>query len=354
MRRSERPPWRAAGSRQGGLNTGRRARRLSRYLLNVVLLGLAIHLLLPQIGPLENSLRVARSLSPLLLLLAVTLEAASYLGNGYLLHRCVGLFGEHLSIRRGVVITLGAAAVGLVAGGTIGNSAAIHRWVRGERVSREAAILTGWLPSLLNPILEILLGLCGLLYLLAAHRLSPGLRVGVAIGAAVLAGILSALAWAARRPDRIQMLLHRLGGWGARLRGRTFDVARLDRSLDRIAGAWRVLGAGGWRGPVMGAVANVGCDLLAFYLVFRAVDYHPSPGVLLAGYGVPLMLGKFTILPGGLGIVEGSMAGMFGSLGTPSDVTVVVILVYRLLSLWIPLALGVLVALYLERGVRGG
>jgi uncharacterized protein (TIRG00374 family) len=327
-------------------------RKLSRYLLSVVLLGLAVHLLLPQIGPLKDSLRVARTLSPLLLLLAVTLEATSYLGNGYLLHRCVGLFGEELPTLQGVVITLGAAAVGLVAGGTIGNSAAIHRWVRRERVSREAALLTGWLPSLLNPTLEILLGLCGLLYLLAAHRLSHGLRAGVAIGAAVLASILAALVWAARRPDRIQMLLHRLGGWAARLRGRTFDAARLDRSLKRLAGAWHVLGTGGWRGPMIGAVANVGCDLLAFYLVFRAVGYQPSAGVLLAGYGAPLMLGKFTVLPGGLGIVEGSMAGMFESLGTPGSVTVVVILVYRLLSLWIPLALGVLVALFLERGVR--
>lgn len=339
------------GSRPGAGEPGIPPPRLylRRYLPLALLLGLAVHLLLPQLAPLEHSLAIARSLPPLLIGLALAAQAASYLGNGYLIHRTVALFGEALSVGRGVVITLGAAAVGLVAGGTLGNSAAIMRWARASGVSREAAVLAGWVPTVLNPALEVVLGLLGLLYLLLLHRLSPLLLGAVASGLLGLGGLLLLAAWALYRPERARGWVEATARRIARLRRRSYDAAGTRRSLDRLADAGRLLRQGGWSGPALGSALNVGFDMLTLYLIFLAAGHAVSPGVLFAGYGIPLMLGKLSLLPGGLGVVEGSMAALYEALGVPGPVTVVVVLLYRLLSFWLPLLIGVPAVVYLQQ-----
>ena len=92
--------------------------------------------------------------------------------------------------------------------------------------------------------------------------------------------------------------------------------------------------------------------MLTLYALFIAAGHPVSLGVLLTGYGLPLLLGKISFLPGGVGIVEATMAALYGGLGVPSGVTVVVILIYRLLSFWLPLLLGFPIMLYLQHTIK--
>ena len=67
---------------------------------------------------------------------------------------------------------------------------------------------------------------------------------------------------------------------------------------------------------------------------------------------MPTLLGKVSFLPGGVGIVEGTMAVLYDGLGVPNAVTVVVILAYRLISFWLPTLLGFPMVAYLQRVTR--
>ena len=81
--------------------------------------------------------------------------------------------------------------------------------------------------------------------------------------------------------------------------------------------------------------------MLTLYFMLIASGYHVSFGILFAGYGLPFMLAKVPfILPGGVGVVEGSMVALYNSLKVPNVVSVVVILGYRLFSFWLPNLLG--------------
>jgi len=53
--------------------------------------------------------------------------------------------------------------------------------------------------------------------------------------------------------------------------------------------------------------------------------------------------------PGGVGVIEGSVVMLYESLKVPSEVSVVVILAYRLFSFWLPTLLGLVAAIYLSR-----
>lgn len=60
------------------------------------------------------------------------------MGSGYLLKSIVSLVGQRLSIARGMVITLAAFSIGLVAGGVVGTVAATYRWVGGVEAGMAA------------------------------------------------------------------------------------------------------------------------------------------------------------------------------------------------------------------------
>ena len=91
-------------------------------------------------------------------------------------------------------------------------------------------------------------------------------------------------------------------------------------------------------------------DVLTLYFLFVAAGNNISLGVLLAGYGLPLLLGKVAfIIPGGVGVVESSMAVLYNGLGIPAATTAVVVLGYRLISFWVPSLAGFPIAAYLHR-----
>ena len=89
----------------------------SRYLVLLVLLGLAVHLVLPQLTSLEHSLQVIKTLVLWAVALAVGAQVLSYLGSGYLLREIVALTHQRFSIVNGIMITLASSSVGVVAGG---------------------------------------------------------------------------------------------------------------------------------------------------------------------------------------------------------------------------------------------
>jgi uncharacterized protein (TIRG00374 family) len=56
---------------------------------------------------------------------------------------------------------------------------------------------------------------------------------------------------------------------------------------------------------------------------------------------------------GGVGVVETTMVGLYAVLGVPTTIAVVVVLVYRLFSFWMPTLAGIALVPYLEHRKRG-
>ncbi len=323
--------------------------RLVRYLVPLVLLGLAVHILLPQIATMEHSLQVIKGMKLWAVALAVLAQTLSYLGSGYLLKTLVAVAGQQLSVLRGVIVFTAAASVGLAGGGPVGNVATTYRWMRGSGVNAEGATLAGWLPTLFYDATLVIVGIFGLIHLLIAHELSILQAVGFGLTLLVLLLIASVATWGVRHRPQLTALAVRLAGRWAGLRRRPYDPAPTEAAVARWFSAWDVLRTGGWRGPVLGAALNTIFDMLTLYFLFVAAGHPVSLGVLLAGYGLPLLLGKVSFLPGGVGIVEGTMAALYNGLGVPNGVTVAVILIYRFFSFWLPLLVGFPLIPYLQR-----
>jgi putative heme transporter len=95
-------------------------------------------------------------------------------------------------------------------------------------------------------------------------------------------------------------------------------------------------------------IADCGCLAFSFLAVGSPV---PWQGLLLAYCAAQLAV-NLPITPGGLGVVEGSLTVALVAFGGGRAPTVAAVLLYRVLSFWIPLPTGAACYLVLARGRR--
>jgi uncharacterized protein (TIRG00374 family) len=75
---------------------------------------------------------------------------------------------------------------------------------------------------------------------------------------------------------------------------------------------------------------------LTLWFCFRAFGTSPSPGQLISGFVIGILAGVASFIPGGLGIQEGSMAGVFALLGISFERAVLASVLYRVVYFVIP------------------
>jgi hypothetical protein len=313
---------------------------------------LAVHLLLPQITELQRSIDVVRQMVWWAVGLAVLAQVLSYLGGALLLQSLVNLRAKRIRFFESLPVMVAANSVGLVAGGILGMGTAIYRWLRADGIDAESAFLSTWLMINVNNGTMLLAAVFGLAHLLTTHQLTAIQAVGFGLVLAALAAVVAIMLWGVRHQAQVVGWAVAVARRWARIWHRSFDPATTEAGAGQLLGIWRHLPAGASRLPLLGAAMDIVFDMLTLFFVFSAAGTTLQPAVLLAGYGLPLLLGKVSFLPGGLGIVEGTMVAIYASLGIPTATTVVVTLVYRLLSFWAPTLLGLVLATWLNRSSR--
>lgn len=324
--------------------------RVGRYLPTLIFLGLTVNLILPQLASVEESLQVIKTMVLWAVLLAALSQLIRYMGSGYLLHSIVATVNQKLSVPRGALITLAAASIGLLAGGPLGNGAATYRWVRKLGVSAEGSGLAGTLPTFFNNTILVILGVAGILELLAAEELSSVqfstfflILIGLGLG-------LAAVIWGKHHRESFTSAAVREAAFFSRALHRPYAPDATETVVCRIFAALDLLENGGWKRPALGSLLTTVFDMLTLYFFFIAAGNPVAPCVLLVGYGLPLLFGRLAfLLPGGVGIVESTMAALYTGLGVPGPIAIVVILSYRIFSFWIPTFIGFPLAAYLQR-----
>jgi len=77
-------------------------------------------------------------------------------------------------------------------------------------------------------------------------------------------------------------------------------------------------------------------SIVALGFVFEALGPGVKVGALVSGYVIGIMAGLLSMVPGGFGIQEGSMAGIYALLGVHFEQAVLAVILFRLLYYLIP------------------
>ena len=340
----------AAGEppRGGPRESGRAKRRRAVVVLVVAAAasGFAVFVL-PQIAGAGADWRRVRAGDHAWLTVAVAAEAASYAGYVALLR---AVFGRRVRWGQSFLITMaGVAATRLVATAGAGGIA-----------------LTTWaLRRVGLPTHRVARGMVAFLVALYAVYVAAGVAAGLGLGIGVLSGghqpLLTLLPAAVG--SAVVAVALQLARAPAHAAARLAPLERRPRPLRSPLG-WLVrIGASAGEGvqfalglvrrrpaTLLAPLAWWGFDMGALAAAFHAFGSAPDAAVLVMAY-VLGTLGNLLPLPGGVGGVEGGMIAAFVAFGEPAGLALVAVLAYRLVSFWLPTAVGAPAYLALQRSL---
>jgi uncharacterized protein (TIRG00374 family) len=108
-------------------------------------------------------------------------------------------------------------------------------------------------------------------------------------------------------------------------------------------------------GLLVGSVAvDWASSAAALWFSFDALGEPLSLGVLLTGFAIGITAGVLSMIPGGLGVQEGSMAGIYALLGVPLQQAVLAAILFRVVYYMIPYVVSLGVYWHLLRRVGRG
>jgi uncharacterized protein (TIRG00374 family) len=177
-----------------------------------------------------------------------------------------------------------------------------------------------------------------------------GLQQAAWLGAAlfVLAATVGAVLISSDRPVRsVGRMVQSISN---RLRKR-HETGLPDRLIVERNRARETLGSRWWL-ALLTALGNWLFDYLALLAALAAVGSRPRPSLVLLAYVASMVLGMIPITPGGLGFVEAGMTATLALAGVPGPEAVLATLAYRLVSYWMPLAVGPFAYLLHQRRYR--
>jgi uncharacterized protein (TIRG00374 family) len=334
-------------------------RKLVRGVLFVGSVGLALHLVLPQIPGLERSLRLVADTSHPLVGAAFLAELLSEVCYAELLGRSVGAIftaGSSSSSRRlgrwfmlRLTITGYGAAHVLPGGGAAAATVTYSVFRRKGYDPQSVGLALAAVSVLVYGALGMLFS-GSLIYMLLDGDLGP---VSTAASIFFLALTLSVtmVAYAAyRRPTfakhvagKVARLTGRLlRGEGLQRRARTWSIQLISRLGEEIRATRRQLAARPTEAPKLAALAlgYWAFDALCLMLMFDALGVVADPFVLLVAYCVATTIAAIPLTPGGIGIFEVTMLATLALLGVGSEAAIP-ILGYRLFNFWLPIPLAV-------------
>lgn len=97
------------------------------------------------------------------------------------------------------------------------------------------------------------------------------------------------------------------------------------------------------------ALTRLGCDALGLYFAYLAVGYEIAPGTALLIFIVSTSVSTLAAVPGGIGVMETTLALMSTALGVPLPIAVSAALLFRVISFWLPIPAGYAFAWHLQR-----
>jgi hypothetical protein len=272
----------------------------------------------------------------------------SIVGYGYLQQKVLRWSGAELSLSSLTLVSLANNAIAYtVPGEPAVSSAYRYRFFRRRGASGASA---GW--TILTILIAQAIGM-SLLLLIGVLIALTG-NTGVQARGTVLVGlfvVLIAGAFLIRRD-----LLLRFLGLLVRLCRRVTGHPRGDvmRRIESTLQRMREIPLSNMKAIGLVAMATVLwlTDFLVLLCCFGAVRAPiPWSGVLLA-FGVSQIVASLPLIPGGLGIVEGSLAVILVAYGAKKVPALAVVLIYRLLTFWAVIIVGWISIAVIEWRVR--
>ncbi len=304
------------------------ASRLARPVVMVIVLGFAVHVLLPQVGEFGQGMQALRSGRWGFLVLSIVGSFLTYPAGAWMVRASVDRPPPWL---RTTAIQVAASAAAVVTPMGVGWVVVNEGFLRKVKVDEATARAATGLNLILTVVSHVALLLVTLPFLPALQLPAippPERRVFVDI-AVVLAVVVGLVFWIPHTRRRVLAV-----------------IKPTLEAVPRVVGNPR-------RSGLMIAAAAAGnlAYAVALYGALAAFGPAPAPLGILVAYLLAATVAAIAPTPGGLGAMETALVAALTRLGVAGGQAVAGVLAFRLATFWLPLAVG---AIALRRARRLG
>jgi uncharacterized membrane protein YbhN (UPF0104 family) len=261
-------------------------------------------------------------------LVGLALSAATYVGATLSIS---GFVAERLSFSRTMLVQLASSFVTLVTPAAVGGAALNVRYLQRRKISAPVAVASIGVSQVAAFVLHILL-LTVFAAIAGASTKSairpPTWAYFVVAGLVVLAGVVLAI------PAGRRMVRARLSPTFGQVLPRLLEVAQQPRKL-----------AEGIGGVLLLSLTYILCLSASVAAFGGSVSIAKIGFVYLTGSAI----GSIIPTPGGLGAVEAALTAGLTAAGVHGGIAVSAVLLFRLLTFWLPVPVGWVAFNYLER-----
>lgn len=293
------------------------------------------------------------------LVLPVACTVASYAAMARSYQRIASAAGLELGFPEMLRITLVSTAANYIlsTGGLSGLAVRSYYFSQQHRLSSGNAVSISLAQTFITNLVLFVFLFWGVLSLYVYGGVGGFSIVGVALLFFVSFTLcLGAVAVVASRRARLKLFAALL--WSAGALSRAFHRQpdairlRLARFEEELHDGLDFLIARGRKmiSPFLYICADWFLMLATLYTAFQCIGQDVPMHLVVIGFSAGVFLSLVNLVPGGLGIMEGSMAAVFAGLGVPLEAAVVAALIFRASYYLLPL----LVTLLFFRGTIGG
>ncbi len=297
-----------------------------RTLVTLVATILAGYLLIVQLGRVNFATLLSQA-SPLWILAGLGLSVLTYVAAAWSLS---GFVPERLNFIRTMLAQVAGSFVTLVTPAAVGGAALNVRYLQRNKVPPAVAAASVGVAQVVAFVLHITLLVVFLAITGArSHSLRPPTWVYF-----VIAGLVVAALGVAAVPRGRRLLRARLAPALGEVLPRLLEVLQQPRKLAEGIG---------------GALMLTACYILCLDTCVRAFGGSLAITSAAVVYLTGSALGSIVPTPGGLGAVEAALAAGLTATGMPAATAVSAVLLFRLLTFWLPVPAGWAAFTYLRR-----
>ncbi len=288
-----------------------------RTLALVLLAGFAIHLLLPRVGEIRQTLHIIGTAQPAWLLMALGASILTYLGAGTALKSACPI---DLPYGRTMGVTLASSFTNRLAPAGLGRAGLNVLFVQRTTGSRPLALATELLNSAMGLAVHAASLIAALVLFGGGIRSAISLPSGWIVLIAVLGVLLvSGIALSIRRARRVAVRYAReaFAAFAAEIHHPGKTVAL-----------------------ILGAVVVNFSYIAALDFSMRAFQANVAAGTVALVYLGGSALAAASPTPGGLGAMEAALVAGFTAAGVPAAESIAGVLAFRLVTFWLPILPG--------------
>lgn len=309
----------------------------------------------------DSLLALARRIEPADLAWPVLCTVGSYAAMARSYQAIARAAGLDVSFREMARITLVSTVANYLisTGGLSGLAVRSYYFSRDHRLGWGSAVSISLAQTVITNVVLLAFVAWGAVSLLFRHRLTWGSVPLVSVLLLVLLALFGlVVAVVVSRNARLQVFsslvaalnalsrrfVRRPAAWRARL---ALFEEELHEGIDFLLERRERMGA-----PILYITLDWMLMLATLYTAFTCLGVPVSLGVVIIGFSAGILLSVVNLIPGGLGLMEGSMAAAFAALGVPLEPAVLATLIFRLSYYVLPLVVTAILFPAMLRSAR--